>query len=438
MTTGNSTKRTVLEVGALIVDADTVVKGPAYVIIENGKIHSYGSGSYRFDGGPAEVIALHNRVAMPGLINTHGHAAMTLFRGAGDDVPLQTWLSQKIYPLEQQLTAEAVHWGTLLGCWEMMLSGTTCFTDMYFHMDESARAVDVSGLRGVLSIGLIGFTQDMQREGLRESERFAAAWNGAADGRIHVLLGPHAPYTCPPTFLEHVTALSAKLHLGIQIHLSETELEVEESLRQYGRTPVAHVKSVGLLERPVLAAHCVHVTDEDLALLKQADVRVAHNPQSNLKLGSGVAPLVHMQQAGLTVGLGTDGAASNNNLDMFEEMRLAATLHKGVLQDATVVTAKEAFAMATTNGARAVFRPTVDGTLRPGADADVVLLDLESPRFQPAYDLISNVVYAASAEDVQDVWIGNQWVVRSRQVLTLDTERIRYEVKRFTQAFNRS
>lgn len=438
MTRSLSTKRTVLEVGALIVDANTVLHGPAYVVIEHGKIHSYGVGTYPLDRTQVETVSLRNRLALPGLVNAHGHAAMTLFRGAADDVPLQTWLSQKIYPLEQQLTAEAVYWGSLLACWEMLLTGTTCFTDMYFHMDESARAVQASGLRGVLSHGLLGFTEAMQSEGLQASERFATTWNGAADGRIQVLLGPHAPYTCPPVFLKQVTELSERLHLGIQIHLSETRQEVEDSLHLHGKTPIAHAASVGLLERPVLAAHCVHVTDDDLAIMRQYDVRVAHNPQSNLKLGSGIAPLVKMQQFGLTVGLGTDGAASNNNLDMFKEMRLAATLHKGVLQDATAVTAKQAFAMATAAGARSVFRPTTAGTLQPGAPADIVLLDLESPRFQPAYDLLANVVYAASASDVQDVWIDNQWVVRNGEVQTLDTERIRYEVSRITQAFNRS
>ncbi|MCL6453793.1 MAG: amidohydrolase [Alicyclobacillus sp.] len=430
----------VFEVGGLVVDADTVIPGPAYLAVANGRVQAVGPGAWtesldHRDG--ATVHRMPRRIAIPGLINAHGHAAMTLFRGAGDDVPLQTWLQQKIFPLEQQLTADAVYWGTLLACWEMVTSGTTCFTDMYFFMEQSARAVAESGLRAALSPGLLGFTEEMQAEGLAESRRFARDWHGAAGGRIQVLLGPHAPYTCPPPFLHRVADLSAELGLGIQIHLSETRAEVTDSVAAHGRTPIEQMVDVGLFERPVLAAHCVHVTATDIQVLQQRDVRVAHNPQSNLKLGSGIAPLVELLAAGVTVALGTDGAASNNNLDLFEELRLAATLHKGRLEDATAVPAKDAFAMATERGARAVFRPPLDGTLRPGASADLVFLDADSPRFQPQYDLLSNVVYAASAADVCDVFIGEQFVVENRQPTTLDTERISFEVARIARAFQR-
>ncbi|GMA48728.1 hypothetical protein GCM10025857_00850 [Alicyclobacillus contaminans] len=275
----------------------------------------------------------------------------------------------------------------------------------------------------------MGMDATSYQQGIRNSRAFIGQWNGRANGRITTTLGPHAPYTCPPDHLAMVAELSAELDVPIQIHLSETKVEVDNSLRDYGRSPIAHAAACGLFERPVLAAHCVHVSTEDIDLLLQHDVRVAHNPQSNLKLGSGVAPVVAMKQAGLTVGLGTDGAASNNNLDMFEEMRLAATLHKGVLQDATAIPAATAFAMATEDSARSVFLPSGHGTLTAGAKADITLLDLNSTHFQPTFDLLSNVVYAAGADDVTDVFVDGQPLLLHREPVTLDTERIRYEVR---------
>ncbi|QSO45690.1 amidohydrolase [Alicyclobacillus mengziensis] len=430
-------QRVLLEVGGLIETPTSVITGPSYILWNQSTIEETGAGEYLGDRSLLTVIRRRNRIAMPGLVNTHGHAAMTLFRSAGDDVPLEKWLKEKIYPLERQLTKEAVYWGTQLACWEMLTSGTTCFTDMYFYMNESARAVHESGIRGVLSIGLLGFTEEMQKQGLADSKSHYETWHGAGEGRISVMLGPHAPYTCPPAFLLQITELSQLLDLPMQIHLSETAYEVAESYRQHGTSPIGLMHSLGVLNRPVLAAHCVHVDDKDISLLAAHDVRVAHNPQSNLKLGSGIAPAVKMRQAGITLGLGTDGAASNNNLDMFEELRLAATLHKGVLQDATAITAPEALEMATVSGARAVFRPTGDGTLTAGAVADVVLLNLESPRFLPTYDLVSNIVYSASAEDVTDVFVAGQEVVRKGEPVTLDTEQIRYQIERITRNFER-
>lgn len=427
--------RTLFEVGAMIQDAATVIPGPSHILFENGRIVESGPGTYVGDREGMEVHRYPDRIAIPGLVNTHGHAAMTLFRGAGDDVPLETWLNQKIFPLEAKLTSEMVYWGTQLACWEMMLSGTTCFTDMYYHMEESARATAESGLRALLSIGLLGFTEEQQHAGIQATRTFAEAWHGAESGRIQVALGPHAPYTCPPAFLEQIADLSEALHLGIQIHLSETAAEVASCKATYGSSPIQHVADHGLLGRPLLAAHCVHIDAQDIELMRRNDVRVAHNPQSNLKLGSGIAPLDQMLGAGLTVGLGTDGAASNNNLDMIEEMRLAALLHKGTSRDATVVSAAKAFQMATEDGAHAVFRPTADGTLRSGAAADMVLLDARHPAFIPNFNLISNVVYAAGAEAVTDVFVAGKQVLSGRKPVFLDTEKIAFEIERITGGF---
>lgn len=422
--------RTLLEVGAIAASAQTVWNEPGYIVMENGMITDVGPGVYVGERSGMTVFKRPHAVAMPGLVNAHGHAAMTLLRGVGDDLPLQTWLTEKVFPMEAKLTQEAIYWGTLLACWEMIRSGTTCYTDMYMLMHSAAAAVSDSGLRGVLSWGMVGLDEQSAKAGIANSTAFVQTWNGQADGRITVTLGPHAPYTCPPEYLTQVAELSAKLDVPIQIHLCETQSEVQESLRLYGKTPVAHAQDCGLFDRPLLAAHCVHVTAADIELMRAAGVHVAHNPQSNLKLASGIAPLPQMKQAGLVVGIGTDGAASNNNLDMFEEMRLAATLHKAVAADAAVIPAREAFQMATEDGAKAVFQPSSTGRLEAGAAADITLLDLSSPHFMPNFDLLSNIVYASGADDVTDVFIAGRPVLLQRSVQTLDAERIEYEVKR--------
>ncbi|MBX5436833.1 MAG: amidohydrolase [Alicyclobacillaceae bacterium] len=434
--TGLNQGKLCLSVGAAVISADEVVAEPCQILIRDGRIEAVWRGGTTPAQIPVEYVRVQRprAVAIPGLVNCHGHAAMTLLRGAGDDLPLQRWLEERIFPLEARLTGEAVYWGTLLACWEMIRSGTTCFTDMYMWMDDAARAVAESGLRGVLSWGIAASDPAGIDRAVATSRAFADRWHRAADGRITVTLGPHAPYTCSPECLRRVAELSAELNLPIQIHLSETWREVEECRAQFGRSPIAHALATGLLERPVLAAHCVHVDDDDIRILREKDVRVAHNPQSNLKLASGVAPVPKLLAEGVTVGLGTDGAASNNNLDMFEELRLAATLHKGVSGDATAVPAADALAMATSAGARAVFLPPGHGTLQPGAAADLVLLDLDSPHLTPGDNLVSDIVYAAGADDVTDVYVAGRCLLSNRELTTLDAERIRYEVRRIRQA----
>lgn len=425
----------ILHVGAAILSHSDVRMRPTDIVIEDGKISAVSDHTSEIDP-TASVVHRPHHVAIPGFVNTHGHAAMTLLRGAGDDLSLQDWLSQKVYPMEAKLTGDAVYWGTQLACWEMIRSGTTCFTDMYFFMHDAARAVEEAGLRGVLSWGMVGFDDQIRQAGLDNAKSLAKQWHRTANGRIQVTLGPHAPYTCPPDYLQEVAALSAELKLPIQIHLSETSLEVQENRDRFGVSPIVHAKNCGLFDGLVLAAHCVHVDDDDIALMKEHHVHVAHNPQSNLKLGSGVAPIVRMKAAGLTVGLGTDGASSNNNLDMFEELRLAATLHKGVLMDPTVIPAAQAFEMATAEGAKAVFLDEGHGTLTPGAPADLTLLTLDSPHFQPTYDLLSNVVYSAGADDVTDVIVAGVWLMKNTEPVTLDVERIRFEVQHIQEVLS--
>jgi 5-methylthioadenosine/S-adenosylhomocysteine deaminase len=401
-----------------------------YLVIDGQRITEVGKGDYpgevhRFD----RVIDASGKLAMPGLINTHGHAAMTLLRSYADDLPLMEWLQTRCWPIEDRMTAKDIYWGTQLAVLEMIKTGTTCFTDMYFHMDEVARVAEQSGIRAVLSRGMIGF-EPKGAAAIQESRAFIRAWHGKGDGRITTMVGPHAPYTCPPEYLKTVVQLSEELEVPIQIHLSETAGEVEQCREQTGMTPIALMESLGVFTRPTLAAHCVHVTEEDMDIMAKHDVRVAHNPNSNLKLGSGIAPVSRMLQKGITVGLGTDGAASNNNLDMFEEMRYAALIHKGAGMDPLAVPAFKALEMATKDGARALFLEEKLGTLQPGALADLILLDYEKPYYHPRHNPLAHIVYAGQAGDVTDVIVNGQILMENRTVKTLDEERIYHEVKR--------
>ncbi|MFD2168618.1 amidohydrolase [Tumebacillus lipolyticus] len=417
--------------GAVIVTATEDAWIPeGYLIVEGNRIQEVGTGAYQgsqesFD----RVIDAKGKLAMPGLINTHGHAAMTLLRGYADDLPLQTWLEERCWPVEDKMTADDIFWGTQLAILEMLKGGTTTFTDMYFEMDGVAQAAKDSGIRAVLSRGLIGFPPKGEASRAQAIE-FNEKWHGAANNRITVTFGPHAPYTCPPDYLKTVVAVSEELNLPIQIHLSETAREVSECIEQHGMTPIKLMEELGVFSRPTLAAHCVHLTDEDIEILAKYDVRVAHNPDSNLKLGSGVAPVTKMLEKGVTVGLGTDGAASNNNLDMFEEMRMAAMLHKGVNQDAIAVNAFKALEMATTDGARALFLEESLGTLQAGALADLLLLDIDQPHFYPRHNMIAHLVYSAGSRDVTHVLIDGELVVEDRKVLTMDEQKIYAEIER--------
>ncbi|KWX78034.1 amidohydrolase [Paenibacillus jilunlii] len=362
---------------------------------------------------------------MPGLVNTHGHTAMSLLRGYGDDMVLQNWLQEKMWPMEEKFTGDDVYWGTSLSVLEMLKGGTTTFLDMYDHMDRVAEVSELSGIRAVLMRGVIGLCpEDVQNHKLAEAVAFARNWHGKAGGRITTMISPHAPYTCPPQFFVKFVQAAHDLDLPMHTHMSETRREVEQNAADYGLRPVAHLEKLGMFTRPSLVAHGVHLNDEEIEILARYKVGVSHNPGSNLKLASGVARVPELLRAGVTVSLGTDGAASNNNLDMFEEMRLAALIHKGVSGDPTAVPAPEALLMATEYGAQSIFLEGV-GRLAPGMKADFIALDIDQPHFLPHTDLLSHAVYSASAKDVAHVWVDGKQVVKHGQCLTLDEEQIR-------------
>lgn len=378
--------------------------------------------------GADEVIDAKGMVALPGFVNSHTHSAMTLLRSYADDLPLMQWLSERIWPLEDRLTGEDVYWGSMLCVLEMIKSGTTTFADMYFFMNEVAQAVETSGLRASLSRGMIGVAPTAQLA-LDETEAFIEKWNGAANGRITTMVGPHAPHTCPPDYLQKVIKLAKKYEVGVHIHLAETKGEVDEIRKDYGKTPVEHLNDLGLLDYPVLGAHCVHLTQNDIKIIKEKKVAVAHNPESNMKLASGIAPVPQLLAEGITVALGTDGAASNNNLDMLEETRSAALLHKVNSGDASVIPSYQALEMATRNGGKALGLNDV-GIIQPGYKADIILIDFEKPHLYPRHNVIAHTVYAAQSSDVDTVIVDGKILMKGGFVLTLNEKEILQNVQR--------
>lgn len=370
----------------------------------------------------ANVIDVEGKIAVPGMVNTHTHAAMTLLRSYADDMVLMDWLQNKIWPAEDGLTDDDIYWGTMLSIAEMLKSGTTCFADMYFAMDRVADAVAQTGIRAVLSRGLTGFSDENYAK-LEENAALYKERHNSADGRIHIMLGPHAPYTCSVEYLKKVIAKAKQLGCEIHMHLSETKGEVEDCIKEHGISPIKLMDSLGMFECGTLAAHCIHVDEDDLAIMAAKNVRVAHNPQSNLKLASGIAPVPAMLKHGITVGLGTDGTSSNNNLDMLEECRLAAMLHKNMSGDPEILPAQQALAMATSEGAKALgFKNT--GKIEVGQKADIVLYSMDKPYWHPRHDRTSLFVYAANAADADTVFINGKLLMQNGEMLYMDLEKI--------------
>lgn len=405
-------------------------------IIENGEIAIKGDriaaigpcGSTAAGDQAARVIDGSHMIALPGFINCHTHAAMTLLRSYADDLPLMEWLSEKIWPIENNLEPDDIYWGTMLCCLEMIKSGTTTFADMYFIMNQTALAVEKCGLRACLSRGMVGNGPNAALA-LEESVDFFKEWNGKAGGRIKVMFGPHAPYTCTPAYLRQVIELAGKYGAGLHIHVAETRDEVKQINTDYGKTPVGYLDDIGLFQLPVLAAHCVHVDAKDIEILARNNVGVAHCPESNMKLASGAAPVADLLKAGVNVGLGTDGAASNNNLDLLGEMRSAALLQKFCTGDPTVMPASTALRTATASGARVLGLTGEIGLLKEGMKADLILIDKRQPHFYPQHNLTANLVYAAHSSDVDTVLVDGRILMENKKVLTIDEEEVMREVQ---------
>lgn len=416
----------------ITIDDNSNVYDNYCVGIKGGNIDYVGQHYTGLDDKYGRVMDCTGKTVMPGFVNAHSHAAMTIFRNYADDMKLMDWLYKKIFPLEDKLDGDIVYWASALAILEMIKSGTTTFNDMYFFMDKTAEACINSGIRAVLARGLSGSTDDDNDPRLQEAIELYKNYNGAAGGRIRVMLSPHAVYTCSVPYLKMVAGKSEELGIPVHIHVSETKDEVSGCVEKQGMSPVKLLDGIGMLRNDTVAAHCVVVDDDDMDILAERGVNVAHNPGSNMKLASGVAPITSMRERGINVCLGTDGASSNNNLDMVEEMRMAAYLQKVYNEDPTALPVDDVLKMATVNGALALGFNNA-GMIWEGMAADIIVLNTQKPYYYPRHNLKSAIVYSGSSSDVETVIIDGNIVMENNRVLTLDEERIYHEIGRCTE-----
>ena len=433
----------------LIVSGGTVVTMDAQrrviedgaVAVAGGRIVAVGTRSEVVGRYAArEVIDARGGAVIPGLVNGHTHIPMSLFRGIADDLDLNEWLTKYIFPAEaKNVTEEFVRAGTQLGLAEMIRGGTTTYCDMYYFEDAIAEETERAGVRGLLGETVIDFPVPDNKTwpaAMAYVGRFVARWKG--NRLITAAVAPHAPYTVSEAHLREVRAFSDRTGAPVVIHVAETRKEVADITRDHGASPVEYLARIGFLSPRTVAAHTVHLTEGEIGLLKQNGVGSVHNPQSNMKLASGVAPVPQMLRAGVLLGLGTDGAASNNDLDMWEEIDTAAKLHKLSSNDPKVVTAEEAFAMATINGARALHLDADIGSLEEGKRADLVVVDLDSLHQTPRYSVYSHLVYATKAGDVRTVVIEGRVIMRDRRLLTLNEALIKQKARAIRERISRS
>jgi 5-methylthioadenosine/S-adenosylhomocysteine deaminase len=411
------------------------------VAIKDGRIVAVGTAAEMDRNyGSRQVIDASGKVVIPGLINGHTHVPMTLFRGIADDLDLQEWLTKYIFPAEaKNVTEDFVRVGTRLGLAEMIRSGTTTYCDMYYFEDAIADETFKAGMRGVLGETVIDFPvadNKTNAEAMAYTERFVSHWKG--NSLIVAAIAPHAPYTVSEEHLKAVRAFSDRTGAPIVTHISETKREVDDSIRDKRASPIDYLNRIGFLNDRVIAAHVVWPSEEELGLLKKLGVGIVHNPQSNMKLASGVAPVPEMLKEDLPVGLGTDGAASNNDLNLWEEMDTAAKLHKLISKDPKVVNAAEAFEMATIRGARALHLEKEIGSIEKGKRADLVIVDLDDLNQTPYYNIYSDLVYATKSDDVRTVIIEGRVVMRDRRLLTLNEETIKADARRYRERIIKS
>lgn len=411
--------------GFMVRDCDILIDGDTIVSVDGADRR-----------GCDRVIDGRNRLAIPGLVNSHTHSYMTLFRNSADDLSFNAWLFDRILPMEDRLLPGDSYWTTLLGMCEMLRSGTTSFLDMYIFPDDTARAVIDSGMRTVISRGLVGETAD-DAGGIRrikEAKHDIETYKNCADGRLTFMLAPHAPYSCAPAFIGTVVETAAELGVGIHTHLSESRNEVQEHLEKYGCTPIELMEKSGLFTRKTAAAHCVYLQGQDYDILRDRGVSVLTNPSSNMKLGNGFAPVREMLDKGIHVALGTDSAASNNTLNMFHEMNMLSLIHKGNHCDAECISSTEVFTIATVNGAEALGINA--GEIAVGKKADIVLLDLTKPQMNPPANLISSLAFSANGSEVDTVLVDGRVLLEKGRLTTIDEERVIYETNRIFERVN--
>lgn len=414
------------------LEGDKTMLEDAYLGISGEKI-SY-IGTVAPEERAVQTIDCRGKAALPGLINCHTHLAMALLRGFADDYPLDTWLRQHIFPVEKSLDARCVRAGVGLALLEALASGTTSVSDIYFYTDAAAQVVREAGVKANLSYSLASMDPGFSLErDAGEALELVKSWHNYDHGRIRAEMGIHSVYTSTPALWEQVSSFASDHGLGIQVHLSETRREQEDCLRTYGCTPARALERAGVFKTRVTAAHCVWTTGEDMDLLAECGATAVHNPVSNLKLASGVAPVEEQRLRGVNVALGTDGMASNNSHDLFEEMKFAALLQKERCARADALDAWTALELATGNGARCQGREAETGSLRVGLDADLILVDFDRPHLRPLHHVESSLVYAARGGDVALTMVRGRILYRDGEFLTMDRERIYWEVEHYVR-----
>ena len=412
---------------AILPDSEGHTAGRHDIYVEGSVIAGIDAAPEGF--AATETIDGSRLLTIPGLINAHTHTYMSMMRNVADDLSFTDWLFGTIEPIEDRLVPEDSYWGSLLGQVEMIKSGTTCFNDQQMHIGQTTRAVVESGMRAVICRGLVGNEYDLGERRIREALSERDAFAGC--DRLTFRLGPHAPYSCGPDYLRGVAEVARREGMGIHIHIAEGQVESDNMLRDHGCTPVEYVRDAGIFEMPTIAAHCIRVSESDRAILSRYNVSVVTNPASNMKLGNGFAPVPELMAAGVNVCLGTDGAASNNAQNMFREMNLLALIHKGTHDTPQCVSADEVLAMATRNGAKALGLDT--GSIEVGKKADLALLDLDAPSLTPLNNPVAALSYSANGSEVDTVIIDGKVVMRGRELLTIDEERVRHEIARICE-----
>ena len=409
---------------ALILSPNTNFENKQSILIKDNLIAEISS--QIDESNASKIIDATGKIVIPGLINTHTHLSMTLFRGLADDLSLDSWLNDHIWPMEANLNGDFCYIGALLGAVELIKSGTTTFSDMYFYMEDVARAIDEAGIRAVLSYGMIDFGDEEKRKNeIKANLELFEACDGMADGRIKVFFGPHSPYTASEELLIKVRELADEYNMGIHIHVSETQKEIEDVSSQKGLRPFEYLDKIGFLGPDVVAAHSVWLSDNEIEIIKKNNVKISHNPCSNMKLASGVAPVSKLIENDICVSIGTDGASSNNNLDLIEELKTASLLQNVSTLDPKVLNSDEAIAMGTIKGAEALGLESEIGSIEVGKKADIVLIDTNSANMVPdSSSLSSNIIYSANGSNVDTTICDGKILMENKKLTILDEEEI--------------
>ena len=413
-------------------DREKLYTLPEELFVVDGKV--YENLPKNVEEAELEIVDAAHHLVMPGLINLHTHAYMTVLRNYADDVDFNEWLFKRVMPVEDSLPQEGAYWSSLLACMEMIRTGTTCFNDMHMFRGQSARAAADAGMRAFIGRGLVG--EDLYIDGASRFEDCLTEQEEWGDSDLlKFVLAPHAIYSCSAKLYEQVAREAEERHMLKHTHLSESDVEVANCLKEHGKTPVEFLRDTGFLDEKTILAHCVKMQGEDISIIARAGSTVVTNPASNAKLGNGFAPLHELTESGVNLCLATDGTSSNNTLNLFREMNLVSLIHKGLAGDSTVLPADQVVRMVTENAATAVGMKDQIGTIKDGANADLIFIDLNEPSMFPNNNIVSSLCYSANGSEVDSVMIDGRFVMRKREYVTMDGERVRYEVQRIVDKY---